>query len=160
MHIADIDVEPGRIAYRDGYKYQLAERIVIQTPLRPDTPIITKFYSLTLSGRLTIEVGYCWDGASGGLPDTDNNQRGSCVHDVTYQMLRMKQLDPMWKPICDMFFAAICRVDGPQFGWLSKAYEILTGLYYFALLKYGAESADPANRRQIKYGGREDDGTS
>jgi hypothetical protein len=102
-----------RILYREGYKYQLNQKYSIQLKkIRPKHYIETPFISLGVNGRLDIEYGYAWDGASGPTRDTDSAMRGSLVHDALYQLMRMKVLPIEWRDEADDLFWNIIREDG------------------------------------------------
>jgi hypothetical protein len=103
------------ITYREGFKYQLVEDYTIVLPIRPETDldIIADFYSFGIDGALTVKAGYAWDGASGPAIDTPAFMRGSLVHDVLYQMMGERQLDPeKFRQPADAILRDICREDG------------------------------------------------
>ncbi len=81
-----------RIAYRSGYKYQLAKAYSIGINIKPGKDIKTKFIKLDRTGKLTIVGGYAWDGPSGPVVDTKENMRASLVHDALYQLMRNGKL--------------------------------------------------------------------
>ena len=114
-----------RIAYAEGYKYQLCADYLVQTGIKGHC-VADAFYCLTTDGRLQINRGYAWDGPSGPTFDTKNFMRGSLVHDVLYQMMREEQLPQ------DCFHAAndelrrICLEDGMsrlRAWWVWRAVE-------------------------------------
>ena len=72
----------------------------------------TRFYSLTVGGLLTIKAGYAWDGPSGPTFDTPDFMRGSLVHDLLYQMMRLGQIDLFHRDYADKLLGEICRADG------------------------------------------------
>ena len=89
----------GGIAFRSGYKYQLAEDYSAIIPIAPLAEIITDYIILIrepslihgiapCEGQLTIKKGYAWDGPSGPAIDTKSAMRGSLIHDAGYQLLR------------------------------------------------------------------------
>lgn len=97
-----------------NWKYRLAETIQIKTRIRPSggLPIERDFFRLDLDGTLTVRAGYCWDGPSGPAFDTKTFMRGSLVHDVFYQMIRLGLLPSFCKEDADAELLAICREDG------------------------------------------------
>lgn len=97
--------------YRAGYKYQLVERFTYETGIIPGRHIQTEEYALSVDGLLTVDKGFCWDGASGGI-DTKNSMRASLVHDVLYDMIRCKLLPLSTKEQADDLLYDICRIDG------------------------------------------------
>lgn len=115
-----------RIAYRDGYKYQLAHsyehRLTLQGFLVQDT-----YYALRPDGLLLIAAGYAWDGPSGPTFDTKTFMRGSLVHDVLYQMIGAGQLPVSVKDYADRVLAEICREDGMstlRAAWVYRAVHL------------------------------------
>ena len=85
-----------QIAYKKGYKYQLAEDYIRFIPIYFHDDIQTKYISLIpqpdLSSLLTIRTGYAWDGPSGPTIDTKTFMRGSLEHDALYQLIRERLL--------------------------------------------------------------------
>lgn len=104
-----------RITYRsiDQYKYELLADYQTGTKIKPEMGIHHAYFTLTMGGLLTVKAGYMWDGPSGPAIDTLNFMRGSLVHDVFAQMMRMKLLDYKlcFKPANDEL-VRICREDG------------------------------------------------
>lgn len=92
------------ISYRElrNWKYQLMSRYKVLTPIRTFEHT-GKFFSLHESGKLVVEVGYCWDGPSGPTWDSPNSLRPSLVHDVFYQLLRMEVLPQVERDNVDSF---------------------------------------------------------
>lgn len=63
-----------------NWKYRIRKSFSIQTNIKPTKTIRSTFSTLTPTGRLYINKGFCWDGATGGR-DTKNIMRASCIHD-------------------------------------------------------------------------------
>lgn len=103
-----------KIFYRNvrGYKYQLLEEYKYQTAIKIKDDIRANFLKLKRNGLLIIFKGYAWDGPSGPTIDTKNFLRGSLVHDVLYQLIRLKLLSPEFKDYADRNLVAMCRNDG------------------------------------------------
>lgn len=70
-----------------GYKYQLAETLTLRLGVLVDVEFSHPMFSLK-GGELTVNAGYCWDGASGPTWDDKTNMTPSLVHDVLYQAIR------------------------------------------------------------------------
>lgn len=100
----------GRIAYTEGYKYQLAKDYETRIPIFPRDHISTEYVILSASGDLIIKRGYAWDGPSGPTVDTKNFMRGSLVHDALYQLIREGHLD--CKDRADALLRQMCLEDG------------------------------------------------
>lgn len=101
-----------RIAYRDGYRYQLAADYSVQLDFAPDEDIRTDFIAFNRLGVLTVYMGYAWDGPSGPAIATDTFMRGSLEHDAGYQLLRMRLLPPAFRAKFDARLRACCLEDG------------------------------------------------
>jgi len=129
------------IKYKAGYKYQLFERIYIETPFRPKKPIDTKYISMTRLGGLIIRDGYAWDGPSGPTIDTKNFMRGSLVHDALYQLIRLGFLEHRDRDTADKFLQALCRQDGMS--------RIRAWWVYQGLKIGGASAASSKNVKKI-----------
>jgi hypothetical protein len=102
------------ISYRNlkTYKYQLLDEFTIQTDIT-DKDINLKFLSLSPAGLLTVHKGYAWDGPSGPTIDTKDFMRGSLVHDVLYQLMRLSALDyKIYRKRADEILEALCLEDG------------------------------------------------
>jgi hypothetical protein len=93
------------------YKYMLSKDYKIQTEIY-GMNFTTKYFRLFMNGKLVIKKGYCWDGASGPTWDDSTNMRGSLVHDVLYQMIRMHYLHKKWRSYADDIFYDLIRENG------------------------------------------------
>ena len=130
------------ISYKTGYKYQLNETYQIQTEIKPEEPVDTKYLVLSVEGLLTVREGYAWDGPSGPTIDTLNFMRGSLVHDAFYQLMREKHLvDSEWREPVDRLLQKHCKEDG----MISiRAWWVYTGVRLG-----GGPAADPANDKPV-----------
>jgi len=100
------------ITYREReYKYQLLTPYAVDIPIKGYT-IEEKYFSLNEEGHLYIQALYAWDGPSGPTYDTPSFMRGSLVHDVLYQMIRLSLLPVELKEIADEILYDICLEDG------------------------------------------------
>jgi len=131
---------PRIIKYRGGYKYQLVKDYVISTKINPEQKIRTEFLSLWKSGRLTISVGYAWDGPTGAFP-TKSIMRGSLVHDALYQLMRAELLLQSKRKEVDNLFRAICLEDGML---KARAWWV-----YRAVRQLAAGAADPRAKKKV-----------
>lgn len=101
------------IAYRSGYRYQLAEDHVEKIDIHPQETIGNRFVKLEADGTLTVRQDYAWDGPSGPTIDTKDFMRGSLVHDALYQIMREGLLDrDKYRAQADQILKDICVEDG------------------------------------------------
>ena len=97
------------IAYKSGYKYQLASDYVIDVDIYLTAN--TQFLVLDGMGGLFIKSGYAWDGPSGPTLDTKNFMRGSLVHDAIYQLMREGHIPESYREHADRLLQKICIAD-------------------------------------------------
>jgi len=98
--------------YRDGYKYQLVDHIVLQTDIKPDADITTYFIDLLTDGTLTMRRSYAWDGPSGITYDSENSITPSCFHDGCYQLMRQGLLPRLFRAKVDYEFEEMLKDRG------------------------------------------------
>ncbi len=130
-----------QIRYMGGYRYLLVAVYSVQTKISGQR-IDSEYINLQTDGMLTIEAGYCWDGASGPAVDTNTIMRGSLIHDALYQLLRMEFLAEEFRQASDRELYRACREDG--MGWFRAKYV------YRAVRLFGRSSAAAENRRQVQ----------
>ena len=130
-----------RIAYRSGYKYQLAEDYSVLTTVLQISRIKTDYIDLDEKGLLTVRHGYAWDGPSGPAFDTPSAMRGSLCHDAFYQLMRMGLLDRVWRETADWMYRRLCIEDGM---WQWRAWYHFEGINHLA-----AGAAKVAARKKI-----------
>ncbi|UTW10253.1 DUF1353 domain-containing protein [Marinobacterium rhizophilum] len=132
------------IAYRSGYKYQLAEDYSLKISIKPGTDIDTAFIALDAQGNLRVKSGYAWDGTSGPVVDTPFNLRASLVHDALYQLMREKSLSAKeHKEKADKLFKKLVKEDGVP--------APVAQVYYEALKKLGKPATKPENAKAVKH---------
>jgi len=102
----------GPIKYRKGYKYQLAQDISGQTPIKPEKEVDTEFIRLSVDGFMFIKSGYAWDGASGPTLDTSNTMTPSLIHDCFCQLIRQGYLPDSARYDADYYFYDLLREKG------------------------------------------------
>ena len=130
------------IAYKAGYKYQLAEDYYVPIEIEPDQSIDTEYIFLTRAGTLRIKKGYAWDGPSGPTIDTLNFMRGALVHDALYQLMREKHLDhDTYREVADRILQRICIEDGMS---TLRAWWVYWGVRFG-----GGPASDPANEKPL-----------
>lgn len=132
----------GYIKYRAEYKYQLANSYKVNVSIRPKSDIDTEFINLDTDGNLFVKKGYAWDGPSGPVIDTEENMRGSLVHDALYQLMRNGELSSRThRKAADQIFKDICKEDGVS--------NLRASVYYKALRRFGKPAASPQNKKKI-----------
>jgi len=135
-----------KIAYREGYKYQLVHDYAGPTLVTPPAPISTEFVELGVDGVIWLKGGYAWDGPSGPTFDTPDFMRGSVVHDALYQLMREKLLDTdVYRKAADETLRAICLEDGME--------NFRAAYVYGAVRLLAAGAADPRNAKPIIFAG-------
>lgn len=100
------------ILYKNGFKYQLYADYSIQTNIILGYEFKTDYFELSMDGTLLIRKGYAWDGPSGPTIDTPDFMRGSLVHDVLYQAMRLRLLPLTYRDKVDKLLERICVQDG------------------------------------------------
>lgn len=136
-------VSPPRIAYSEGFKYQLRADYVIQTSVLPMSgkDVITEFIRLSATGLLWIRDGYAWDGASGPTWDSPSSMRSSLVHDAVYQLMREELVSQKFRVVIDGKFYDICIEDG-MYAWRAKVWHVL-------VRDLALSAANPENEKKI-----------
>jgi len=94
------------------YRYQLLEDYFLNTKIKPPTNIYHPFIILFKSGRICINKGYAWNGASGPVFNTYSFRRSSLVHDAFCQLIAEGLLDRKWRKEADILLKIISLEDG------------------------------------------------
>jgi len=130
------------IAYKSGYKYQLAFAYLVDIELTPEYYVESEYLHLSAGGVLTVQRGYAWDGPSGPTIDTKNFMRGSLVHDALYQLIREGKLDQNTRLFADKLLRKMCKQDGMS---SIRAWWVYKGVRFAGWL-----STKPNSRKRIK----------
>jgi len=127
------------IKYRDlpTWKYQLETGWIHQTDIT-GAVFEEPFFRLDLDGLLHIGRGYCWDGPSGPTFDTKGFMRGSVVHDVLYQAIRLELLPSSARKQADLELDKLLKEDGMF--WFRRKYV------YYSLRVFAAGAARAKDR--------------
>lgn len=126
--------ESKRIEYRHmpKYKYQVTTTLVFETNIHPETDIAyppeKPLVFLTTAGKMTIGVGYAFDGITGFF-DLKSMMRGAAGHDVALQLIQLDLLPRIWKEAADRLLVRLATEDG-----LSRP---LQPLVYQAVKRFG-----------------------
>jgi hypothetical protein len=95
----------------NDWKYRVTEGFSIPTKIFPEETIRSNFATLTVRGRLYIQKGFCWDGASGAF-DTDTIMKPSCCHDVGCNWFLAGLITAEMRGEFDDLFYALCLKAG------------------------------------------------
>lgn len=129
------------IAYRCGYKFQLARTYVHETGIAIAAPVESEFLAMTCAGVLTIRAGYAWDGPSGPVPPTTDFLRGSLIHDALYQLGREGLLPATVRHAADRLLREICIEDGMPLMYAEIVFQ--------AVSAFGARYFDPTTAHLV-----------
>jgi len=120
------------------FKYEVTKRYSVQLSYCPPTPIRTRYFSFLKNGVLTVEIGYRWDGASGPTIDTISTMRGSCCHDIPYQMFREGTLSREFKENADRTLQLMLMEDYHPENIFEEVWSTTrAGYYYQAVNLFG-----------------------
>ena len=127
--------------YRSGYKYQVAEREYFFLTVNPKICYVSDFIEIYDNGMVVVNPGYAYDGPSGPTIDTKNSMRGSLIHDVLYQLMRMGNLKPDYREAADdELYKALIE---------DKMWKIRAKSWRYFVGRYAASAADPKNRKKV-----------
>jgi hypothetical protein len=130
----------GHVHYKRGYKYQLTRDYAHQLRFKTGVSYQGEWFRLD-DDFLLIYTGYAWDGASGPTADTPSTMRGSAVHDVGYQSIRLGVLPESFRALFDQELERCCQEDGM---WPLRAKTWYRMLRWFG--KRAATSPDKPER--------------
>lgn len=135
-----------KVNFRTGnYRYQLTERVFVQTSIRPDEDIITEYVSLLKSGLMILEKGYAWNGPNFPAVRTERSIIASLPHDGGYQLIELGLLNMMFRINLDWLLGEL--VSQPAEGnslkiFLLNHWRKIRGGYYFTVVDlFGARYA-------------------
>jgi hypothetical protein len=120
------------------YKYEV-EKQYVHNVVNIIGEAHTEYVTLK-DGILKIRKGYCWNGASGPVPDNNGNMRASLVHDVLYQLMRMGEISQSNKPIADELLGDIMLDDG--------ASHVTVKLFWWGVKYFGFRSSKRQPRKE------------
>ena len=129
------------ILYKSGYKYQLHEKAIVETSII-EYDITTEFLNLSNTGKLTINAGYAWDGASGPIADTPNILRGSLYHDSLYQLMRLDLISAdKYRKTADELLKQTCLDDGVN--------SLIAAMIYAAVRTFGFKYTQSSSETNV-----------
>lgn len=135
------NIEMTPIFYKDGFKYQEHTDVTVNLPVNPGVFYDGAFFRIDYDGALLIRAGYAWDGPSGPTWDRVQLMRGSIVHDVLYQLMRMGVIPPTYRIHADRLYRDLIYMDG--------CWKITAEAHYRGLRIGAGYAAKPKNRRPI-----------
>ena len=127
--------------YRKGFKYQIAEDLILQTSFRPESNIYSDFCCLTMNGELLLKRGFAWDGASGPVVDRKSNMIAGAGHDGLYRLMRKGLLDHNLWPEADAMFAKWLKDNG--------AWALTIKIDSLGLKIANGAAANPSNKAKV-----------
>ena len=134
----------------EKYKYEVTEISYCETGIR-NRPFWSKYFHMDAGGKLTVKVGYRWDGVSGPTWDSANTMWPGCVHDVLYQSLREKLITVAeWANGPDEFILIVMKGLRREIDALFEFLLEMEGMwafrrsyYYWAVRKFGEQYTMP-----------------
>lgn len=122
-----------KVYYKEvNYKFTLTRDVVDNLGVY-GYEIETDYIRLYADGRIIIKKPYAWDGCSRPAINTKKNLRAGLVHDVGYQLIRLKLLPKSCRGAIDNRFYAILKEDKFMF----------PGLYYTVVDKFAEFATNP-----------------
>jgi hypothetical protein len=93
--------------------YQTVSEFHFKLDLELPKVIDTEYIHVDKQGRVTVKIGFMWNGADGPTFDTPDSIPGSLGHDIGYWLMRECHL-PIYiaKPIVDRWFYERLQKDG------------------------------------------------
>ena len=125
-----------KVSFKTGnYKYQLTERVFVQTSIRLSEDIITPYVSLLKNGLMILEAGYAWNGPNFPAIHTERSIIASLPHDGGYQLISLGLLLEKYRINLDWLLGEL--VSLPEKGKsikiiLLNCWRKIRGDYYFA----------------------------
>ena len=106
--------ENNKLSYRslNKYKYQLTDNYFCYLKRIRGFTINYEFFQIDINGTAVIKKNYAWDGPSGPTIDTKTFMRGSLIHDMLYQAIRLRFLPNAYRKEADETLRDICLEDG------------------------------------------------
>lgn len=123
-------------------KYLIAQDVHIETGIRPDSPVITRYVNLSEEGILTIKRGMPTDGPSGPTVDSPNVMSPAFVHDAFYMLLRLGALPQQFRKSVDRLFFKMLRRNGVS--------RVRARYYYWAVRMFGGKHAAKRKKPEVR----------
>jgi len=131
-----------KLIYRElhGYKYETLSVYRVETDIAKY--VRSPYITISTEGWLVIHKRYAWNGTSGPIRDTKENQKPSLVHDAYCQLIREGLLDKKYRKYADQEFKRMCIENG-----ISK---FAANCMYIGLRLFGAKGCKPAKKPRGK----------
>lgn len=124
-----------RYKKRKHWKYKTVGDTFHHKAIKPEAPSYGEFLSIAGDGTLLISGGYCYDGASFIVLDTDNVMYPALIHDALYQLIREGVLKQSDRKRADEILRELCLERGMS---TIRAWSI-----YYGLRAGGGHAAKP-----------------
>lgn len=131
------------IKYQKRFKYQLVEDYSGSIKGEFPNHVTHHYFTLNKDGSYLIFSGYAWDGPSGPTIDTSTFMRGSLVHDVLYQAIRLELIPLSFRKRADEILREVCLEDGMT--------RLRAWLVYRGVRLGAGASALPSRTRKVYY---------
>lgn len=115
----------GKIKYKEGFRFYLADDFFIPIEGLPDVSILETYKISISNGVLKVSRGYMWD----GLWKNKKMIRGFLVHEVLLRLIRLGYLDYSWRTKANTILYELLVEDGvfKPVAWLIQRFFDLFG---------------------------------
>lgn len=135
------------VNYTTGnYKYQLKDRVFVQTSIRLDCDIITPYVSLLKDGLMILEKSYAWNGPNFPAIHTKRSIVASLPHDGGYQLIVLGLLEPKFRPDLDTLLGELVAVPEPGEHFINLWRRVRGSYYFLCVDLFGARYAHQSAR--------------
>ena len=127
-----------KVSFKTGdYKYQLTERVFVQTSIRLSEDIITPYVSLLKNGLMILEAGYAWNGPNFPAIRIQRSIIASLPHDGGYQLIALGLLPEKFRINLDWLLGELVSLPAQGRSLkiiLLNTWRKIRGEYYFILV--------------------------
>ena len=127
-----------KVSFKTGdYRYQLTERVFVQTSIGLDEDIITEYVSLLKNGLMILEAGYAWNGPNFPAIHTERSIIASLPHDGGYQLISLGLLPEKYRINLDWLLGELVSLPAQGKSLkiiLLNTWRKIRGDYYFAIV--------------------------
>ena len=104
--------------------------------------IVCGGYATISAGKVKVRKGYCWDGPSSPIFDTEDAMRASLFHDVLYQCIKEGDLSDINRRKADIVLRKVLISDG-MLKWRRILWYYMVRVFGGFWLTKKAEEASP-----------------